>query len=62
MQWKVVEFGDMTDAKLAVAFILLRIEQPLGSTLMKIAALRRKLDEVGLTAEEWKRRSRKRSD
>ena len=39
MQWKVVEFGDMTDAQLAVASILLRIEQPFGSTLMKIDAL-----------------------
>ena len=53
MQWKVIEFGDMTDAKLAVASILFRIEQPFGSTLMKIDALCRKLDEVGLTAEEW---------
>ena len=53
MQWKVVKFGDMTDAQLAVAFILFRIEQPFGSMLMKIDALRRKLDEVGLTAEEW---------
>ena len=43
----------MTDAQLAVAFSLLRIEQPLDATLMKIDALRRKLDEVGLTAEEW---------
>ena len=53
MQWKTVEFGDMTDAKLAVAIILFRIEQPAGSTLMKIDALRRKLDEVGHSAEEW---------
>ena len=41
MQWKVVEFGDMTDAQLAVASILFRIEQPFGSMLMKIDALRR---------------------
>ena len=53
MQWKVVEFGDMTDAQLAVAIINLRLEQPYGSTLMKLDALRRKLAEVGLTAEEW---------
>ena len=53
MQWKVVEFGDMTDAQLTVASILFRIEQPFGSTLMKMDALRRKLGEVGLTAEEW---------
>ena len=53
IQWQVVEFGDMTDAQPAVAIILLRLEQPYGSTLMKLDALRRKLAEVGLTAEEW---------
>ena len=53
MQWKIVEFGDMTDAQLAVTIILLRLEQPYGSTLTKLDALRRKLAEVGLTAEEW---------
>ena len=53
LQWKHVEFGDMTDAQLAVAIIMLRLEQPYGSTLMKLGSLRRKLAEVGLTAEEW---------
>ena len=53
MRWKVVEFGDMTDAQLAVAIILLRLEQPFDSTLMKLDSLRRKLAEVGLTAKEW---------
>ena len=53
MQWKVVEFGNMTDSQLAVAIILFRLEQPLGSTLMKLDSLRHKLAEVGLAAEEW---------
>ena len=53
MQWKVVEFGDKTDAQLAVTSILNRIEQPFGSTFMKIDSLRRKLGEAGLTAGEW---------
>ena len=53
IQCKVVEFGDMTDAQLAVAIILLRLEQPFGSTLMKLDSLRRKLADVGLTAEKW---------
>ena len=53
IQWKVVEFGDMTDLQLAVAIILFRLEQPLGSTLMKLDSLRRKLAEAGLAAEEW---------
>ena len=53
MQWKVIEFGDKTDAQLAVASILNRIEQPFGSTYMKIDSLRRKLAEAGLTAGEW---------
>ena len=53
MQWKVIEFGDKTDAQLAVASILNRIEQPFGSTFMKIDSLRRKLGEAGLTAGEW---------
>jgi hypothetical protein len=43
----------MTDAQLAVAIILFRLEQPFGSALMKLGSLRRKLAEVGLTAEEW---------
>jgi hypothetical protein len=43
----------MMDARLAVAAIVLRLEQPYSSTLMKIDSLRHKLSEVGLTAEEW---------
>ena len=43
----------MTDAQLAVAIILLHLEQPFGSTLMKLDSLRRKLADVGLTAEKW---------
>jgi hypothetical protein len=53
MQWKTVKFGSNTDAKLAVAAILNRIEQPFGSTHMKIDSLRRKLAACGLVASEW---------
>ena len=53
MQWKTVKFGSNTDAKLAVATILNRIEQPFGSVHMKIDSLRRKLAACGLVASEW---------
>ena len=53
MQWKTVKFEGNTDAKLAVAAILNRIEQPFGSIHMKIDSLRRKLAASGLVASEW---------